>query len=480
MDFCSTISPEAPLRTPSGTMVAWLGLSISSRVQYNNPEAAAAFNGVTKFNYFVIIFIVGYGLLGLLQSQLTQTEVRNLIFRVLYMEPRDFVILVFRGQRERNILKRFGMEQPSVKRSFRWRCQWHFARLMAAAWFIIAIVAAGLCPAVLVMTVVTNEINVGYYPVSEHSNAVGAWGTWTSVGFAILAGIISRYHEAWIKTLLVGFRALWWRFAYTTEERIERQADGPPLHSFRTRIEGTLAEIISPITHACHNMRVARWAFSYYVHLLVLWWRDPVGRSHLTRDQAEAEEAAARTAALLECNCRICERRRRSGDARVERRESTYGEMIFEGLEQRYAGNRGRDEDSKPFPLTTYSEPPQHFRLPPIQHAPTLFFEPGDHPDGTSETQQRHTFKRQGSLPSSPPAQQVKRKAVPPQRMSSQESQSLLEASSSYDAYRSPEITSGENFDEGGHSEPHVPSFSDIPFLTRDRSKSSYRPLSNP
>src|SRR5256714_10169452 len=163
VNFCGSLSPSTPMRR-GANMVPWLGRPFS-----HIADNSRTLRQLYKFDEFVLAFVVLQGALGLMESQFTQAEVRNLVFRILYAEPRDFIILLFEGERQENLLKKLGMQNASTKpaTSLRWKLQFQIARFIAAAFFVFAIVFAVLAVAVFVTNIVANELYSGYWPVSE-------------------------------------------------------------------------------------------------------------------------------------------------------------------------------------------------------------------------------------------------------------------------------------------------------------------------
>ncbi|KAI4152438.1 MAG: hypothetical protein L6R39_001814 [Caloplaca ligustica] len=101
-------------------------------------------------NAVFLCFIIGHGILGLLQIRFTQTELRNKLFAKLG------------GSVAYN--ERAGMAS---------KARYYIAKTVASSSYILAWAAAIICPAVFISSVVINEINVWGYPVSEKSDAVG-------------------------------------------------------------------------------------------------------------------------------------------------------------------------------------------------------------------------------------------------------------------------------------------------------------------
>ena len=107
-------------------------------------------NYIYALNILFLCFIAGHGILGLLEVNFTQAELRNkmmllLAGKIAYADRVDWASKT-----------RYGL-----------------AKFMASSFFAGAIVAAVICPAVFISSVIINEISTFGYPVSERSDAVG-------------------------------------------------------------------------------------------------------------------------------------------------------------------------------------------------------------------------------------------------------------------------------------------------------------------
>ena len=353
VDFCGLFGPSTPMRK-NANMVASLGRPISELANSSRPLA-----NLEKFNQSVLAVIVVQGILGLIESQFTQAEVRNLVFRVLYAEPRDFIILLFEGEREEKLLKKLGMQSASTKpqTSLRWRVQFQIARFVAAAFFVFAIFFAVLALAVFVTNVVTNELYLTYWPVSEHSDAVGAWSIWVGATFVLVSALIVRYHASWTKSLVISFQAFWRLFAWARNDRHVRfQSNNSDSETIRHRMKAFLSEIAIPFVHAWYSTRRASWTLSYTVRTFAEWFKDPIQLSIQPRRKTEQIARYVRQQYCPDCECRMCRRHREVGDDDVlekERQNSSVGQKLVGGLEKKYTVKRASrtvGEESEPFP----------------------------------------------------------------------------------------------------------------------------------
>ena len=343
IDFCGLIGPSTPLRH-GANMVPWLGRPISE-VAYSKP-----LEGLLKFNEFVLGFIVIQGIFGFIEAQFTQAEVRNLVFRTLYAGPKDFILILFEGEREERWLKKFGLtREPYNKSTFRWEIQFQLGRFVASSFFVFAVIFAVVCPAVFVTSVVAQEVFLTEWPVSEHSDAVGAWSIWVGATFVLIAAIIVRYHEAWGQSIKVGWQAFWRLVAFATNERHARfQSDKHP-EKIRDRIASFVAEVSSPAVHLWYSTRRAWWTLSYTFTEFGTWFRDPDTHSRQQRRDAVEEKEQAWKATGPKCPCQMCVHAAETGkdtdDQTKQRKASTTGEKLVDKTMQRYQHAKPDEEE---------------------------------------------------------------------------------------------------------------------------------------
>jgi hypothetical protein len=398
-DFCGLLGPSTPMRKHAN-MVPWLSRPISEIANSSRP-----LQNLYKFDEFVLAIIVAQGILGLIESQFSQAEVRNLVFRVLYAEPRDFIILLFEGERQEKLLKKLGMQNASSKpkTSLRWKLQFQFARLVAAAFFVFAMFFAVLAIAVFVTNVVTQEIYLGFWPVSEHSDAVGAWSMWVGAAFILIAAVIVRYHASWMKSLVVLFQAFWRLVAWAGNERHVRfQSNDPEPETIRHRVKAFFSEVTIPFVHAWYSTRRAFWTMSYTMRTFAEWFNDPIELSKQTRRKAEQIANNVRKLSYPDCECRMCRRSRESGDEEEEalekhRQNSSIGERLVGGIQKKYTvkkASKMKDEETE----SEEMEPMPNYGLPQVSATSTIslsLIEEGSCP--TSPAQSRQSYVRQNS-----------------------------------------------------------------------------------
>jgi hypothetical protein len=403
-DFCGLLGPATPMRKHAN-MVPSLERTISELANYSRP-----LQNLYRFDEFVLAVIVAQGILGLIESQFSQAEVRNLVFRVLYAEPRDFIILLFEGERQEKLLKKLGMQNASQKpmTSLRWKLQFHFARLVAAAFFVFAVFFAVLALAVFVTNVITQEIYLTFWPVSERSDAVGAWSIWVGAAFVIIAAIIVRYHASWMKSLVVLFRAFWRVVAWADNERHVRfQSNDPEPEKVRHRVKAFFSEVAIPFVHGWYSTRRAFWTLSYTMQTFAEWFNDPIELSKQTRRKAELIANNVRELSCPDCQCRMCRRHRESGDVEDEglekrRQNSSIGERLVGGIHKLYTVkkvSRMKGEDTEGGETESKEmEPMADYDLPQVTATSTfslpLIVEEGR---STSAVQSRQSYARQNS-----------------------------------------------------------------------------------
>ena len=170
--------------------------------------ASGSFGRITIFSVYVMFISIVYGILGLIQSQFAQTQMRNLMFRFLFTDPRTAVSLL------RLILARWtgrpistNPPRPTNRDNLFRKVQFITTKYVAATMFALALLVAALCPMALVVTIVDNEIFLSYWPVSEHHDAVGAWGTSVAALLVLAVAILLRYQRPFVKLILLCFQA---------------------------------------------------------------------------------------------------------------------------------------------------------------------------------------------------------------------------------------------------------------------------------
>ena len=368
-DFCGTFSAPAPMRS-GANMVPWLTRKITR--QKSKSEAAwEGFLNVMKFNQFAIGFIFVQGALGVLESQFTQAEVRNIIFRFLYLAPKDYFILLLKGERRRRWLRRLRLgsaAEETNKESVLWMLRRFFAKMVAASIFGVGICFVLICPAVFVTSAVANELFITEFPVSEHSDAIGAWGSWIGTALVVLAGAVIRYRDAWESTMTTAVYRIWAFFAYDSHERpgspITEQEQIPltelmkPTTTIHERTNAFKAEVASPILHVWHALGRSIYRAKVEWIMFREWWNDPVNQSKRNWEDM-LDETRERMKECPQCPCHFCERHNRdapSDEEDTSRYFATWGQRLVSGLEKTYSLHKA---GSRAPSYIMYSKTPQ-------------------------------------------------------------------------------------------------------------------------
>lgn len=317
IDFCGTLSPTARMRS-GGNMVPWLVTGA------DDAAFSKEFSKLYYVNLFALAFITINGAIGVLESYYSQSEVRNAIFRICNADLRLWIKVLFEGEREKQILRRYSREDKSMKETTRKKIRYHIAKATAASFYMLAISLSVLCPIVFITSVITSEIYIQTFPPSEHSDAVGAWGAWVGATLVIVAAVIDRYMKDWLDALVVLLSAFWRVFKYAKSERqitTDEEGDGM---SVREQIRGFFGELGSPFVHGWHSTRRAIWTGKMNMRHFAVWWKNPVQESQMRGADLhrvwEEEEAKVPGGKPI-CTCRMCnpDRRKRKRQTALER-----------------------------------------------------------------------------------------------------------------------------------------------------------------
>jgi hypothetical protein len=237
--------------------------------------------------------------------------------------------------------------------------------------------------------------------------------------------VIVKYHAAWVKSLVIAFRAFWRLVAWAENERHAHfQSNDPKPETVRHRVEAFFSEISIPFVHAWYSTRRAFWTLSYTIRTFAEWFKDPIKLSKQTRRRTEELAKSARKETCPNCECRMCRKLREEGaddDEALEKQKqkSSVGEKLVGGLERLYTVKRvsrmeGEEMESMPdygLPLVTTTSA---ISLP----------VPGEGSDETSLAQPRQTYVRQNSESSTQFS--IPRKPLRPRSESAQESDAPL------------------------------------------------------
>ena len=144
-DTCGAVSlPLTPFRKGQN-LQAFL---VSDRV--HSLGSQRIMGGLYGINSMFLCFITIQGIFGLLEIKFTQAQFRN-------------KILILLG----------GESSYGGRRGLFSKVRFHTAKLIALSFFICAVIAAIVSPAVFTSSVIVNEIMTWEYPVSEDYDAVG-------------------------------------------------------------------------------------------------------------------------------------------------------------------------------------------------------------------------------------------------------------------------------------------------------------------
>ena len=268
IDFCALLSPFSPLRNGQN-MVANIGRNSSNSLIYDESTngtyaAKPLFIDLTIATQFVLSFALLQGLIALLQGSYTQKQVRDWIFRVVSMK----------GHGARNLRSSvfLSAEQQGGSRSSRGR--FLLGKILAAAYYLMTIVTLILYLPVFVLTIAVSEILVADYPESEHSDSIGAWTPWLSVGLIASGALILNFHNpvthAISGKLKVLFCCAGHRRLAVDDEKIEAsQREGHHVRS--TAWESALALF----THSVYDIRMIFWRAHQRMNEFRDWWKNP-------------------------------------------------------------------------------------------------------------------------------------------------------------------------------------------------------------
>lgn len=120
----------------------------------------------------LLTFVLVSGVFGVFESFWSQEDVRNGIFTFINR-------------------KRFHPgNRPKARTT-----QLGFAKFVASAIFSLGIIVTILAPAVFIFSVVVFELYLLDFPYSEHSDAVGAWGTCVGAALVLVATVLGSYQH---------------------------------------------------------------------------------------------------------------------------------------------------------------------------------------------------------------------------------------------------------------------------------------------
>ncbi|KAF4629371.1 hypothetical protein G7Y89_g8776 [Cudoniella acicularis] len=362
IDFCALLSPDAPMRE-SANMVPYLGHRFAENILRDG-----SFVTFWAISFLSMAFIVISGIIGILGSRWSQEEVRNAIFRVLNADARDWIVVLFEGERETALLKKFHWENPDTKMTLWKRFRYFYAKCTATWFFLTAMLTTILCPPFFVSMIIANEFVVQYIPVSEHSDAVGAWATWVGAALVLIATVIDRYCEAWLDTTLIILTSIWNFFKYSKVDR-PRHSENKEF-TVRRRVELFFFEIAGPFIHAWYSTRGAFWTVRITMKRFAEWWHDTPGMSQKSGNDIEKAWAKERAESHPVCKCSMCKRERmketeekEKENEKEKKKEETMARLVvgrFRNrlLKQKLSGQKDGEEEGEELVKTSSSQIP--------------------------------------------------------------------------------------------------------------------------
>ncbi|KFY79006.1 hypothetical protein V499_01956 [Pseudogymnoascus sp. VKM F-103] len=273
IDFCGTLSPAARMRNGEN-MVPYLYTGADEVVQSDG------FGSLFILNLFALAFITVNGAIGVLESYYSQSEVRNAIFRLCNADLRLWIKVLFAGEREEKLLKRYSRQDKNMKETMRKKIRFHIAKAIAAMFYLSAIFLSVICPIIFISSIISNEIYIQTFPPSEHSDAVGAWGAWVGATLVILAAVIEKYNKAWLNAIVILLRASWRVFKYAKHERQSILTTDKDM-SVREKTKDFFEELRSPFVHGWNSTKCAIWTGWTNMRLFAAWWKDTVYQSQM-------------------------------------------------------------------------------------------------------------------------------------------------------------------------------------------------------
>jgi hypothetical protein len=309
VDFCGTVVNNIPFRK-------------TQNMQFNGApnkagklSSSAAVGYIGGINILFIALVIIQGVFGLVESQWSQAEVRNWIFRKLtssQLHDRFFKKLEKKSvppvEDQSGIVKvyltiarwlaipflathrhfhhwledRPGMNKAyNVWKRFYRACLFQWAKWTAASIYVLALFLALICPPLLISSVIINEINLQTFPYGEAIDAVGQWGTWVGAFFVIFAAFVIRYNSAFWHSIGTGYSTVVRFFRFVRGKgplRYDRETSSADSSLFN-ELKKFLHECGKPFTHAWTSTvhgwdRTSREVRDFYD-----WWRDPIQHS---------------------------------------------------------------------------------------------------------------------------------------------------------------------------------------------------------
>jgi hypothetical protein len=147
------------------------------------------------------------------------------------------------------------------------------AKLSATTYLTITLLGMIIYPAVLIVTIVVNELNVDQYPISERSDALGAWSPYVAAGLVIFVSLIIQFHSIAfpiLKDLLLK------PFQYVAYSKNDRPKSDLPKRKRLKRASTSFLDAFTDLFHHISSLiRHRKWHIFTQLRFFCEWWQDP-------------------------------------------------------------------------------------------------------------------------------------------------------------------------------------------------------------
>ncbi|KAI1074564.1 hypothetical protein F5B20DRAFT_563200 [Whalleya microplaca] len=270
VDYCSLVSPKAPLRASQG-MAAMLLYRAAGRFDYRDTSYTQLSGVARNLSYtvaFLWIFALIQVILAFLCVDSNPESVRNIVFRFANATFRDIIMTLFKGQRQDAILKKLGLQEPhdttTMYRHIRRVC----AKVVAGIYYVFAILGLVLSPVIFVLSVIMGEFFLGTIPTSERSDAVGSWAPWVAALLVLLTGTIVFLSNIIVTGVCRAYMKVLHIIQYDYEERKQTYFDEIWPFDRKPYFRDLMA----------HFQTVIKYAWWYLVTRVIaftMWWKNP-------------------------------------------------------------------------------------------------------------------------------------------------------------------------------------------------------------
>ena len=309
VDFCGTVQNTVPLRKSQNMQFD------GSRNKVGKLSNSRAVGDIGGINILFIGLVIIQGVFGLIESQWSQAEVRNWIFRKLtssQLHDRFFKKLSKENEpavEDQSVISRTYLaiarflampfvathrhfhhwleDRPrttyaydQLKRFLR-ACLFLYGKWTAATIYVIALILALICPPLLISSIIINEINIETFPYSEDIDAVGQWGTWVGAFFVVFAAFVIRYNSPFWHSIGTAYFTVVRFFRFVRGKgplRYDRETSSGD-NSLLSEIKKFFLECSKPFTHAWRSTVHAWDRTAREIRDFRDWWRDPIQHS---------------------------------------------------------------------------------------------------------------------------------------------------------------------------------------------------------